>query len=75
MDNSKIQLDAQPVLVYNFNKHLLVFLKPFSAGTELFFSFFKYLILFGNMIRLPVFEISVIFDLEIAWNHGRYRLF
>lgn len=41
MDNSKIQLDAQPVLVYNFNKHLLVFLKPFSAGTELFFFFFQ----------------------------------
>jgi hypothetical protein len=74
MDNSKIQLDAQPVLVYNFNKHLLVFLKPFSAGTELLF-FFKYLILFVNMIRLPVFEISAIFDLEIAWNHGLYRLF
>lgn len=35
MDNSKIQLEALSVLVFKLNKTLL-FLKPFSCGTELF---------------------------------------
>lgn len=38
MDNPKIQLEAQSGLVFNHNKTLL-FLKPFSCGTELFVFF------------------------------------